>query len=69
MEESAAVCCYAKSEKTWIADPQGLAWEAFLTTGENTVYADDIDLGPIRTAKGACCGPKPELPPDSACCA
>ncbi len=79
LEDSAAICCYAQSEKSWIADPPGLAWEAFLTTGESTVYGDDIDLGPIRatnsacltaeTPQGACCAPKPELAPDATCCA
>jgi catechol 2,3-dioxygenase-like lactoylglutathione lyase family enzyme len=53
LDESAAVCCYAKSEKSWIADPQGMAWEAFLTKGESTVYGDSMDLGPIRTTTGA----------------
>ena len=37
-EEGATTCCYAKSEKSWIADPQGVAWETFLTTGESTTY-------------------------------
>lgn len=36
----ATTCCYAKSEKSWIVDPQGLAWETFHTTGESTVYGD-----------------------------
>ncbi len=59
LEEGATTCCYAKSEKAWIADPQGLAWETFLTSGESTVYGDDIDLGPIRTTApaSACCSP------------
>jgi len=78
MEEGATVCCYAESEKAWIADPQGLSWEAFLTSGQNTVYGDSVDLGPIRTRGGACCAPetpqgtccapKPELGPDAPCC-
>jgi len=25
-EEGQTTCCYAKSEKSWIADPQGVAW-------------------------------------------
>ena len=53
LEEGATVCCYAKSEKSWIADPQGVSWETFLTSGESTVYGDSIDLGPIRTANAA----------------
>jgi catechol-2,3-dioxygenase len=56
LEEGATACCYAKSEKSWIADPQGISWETFLTSGESTVYGDTIDLGPIRTKSGACCG-------------
>jgi hypothetical protein len=38
LEEGATTCCYSKSEKSWIADPQGIQWETFLTTGESTAY-------------------------------
>jgi catechol 2,3-dioxygenase-like lactoylglutathione lyase family enzyme len=55
LEEGATTCCYAKSDKAWITDPQGLPWETFLTTGESTVYGDSVDLGPIRVAAQACC--------------
>jgi catechol 2,3-dioxygenase-like lactoylglutathione lyase family enzyme len=57
LEEGATTCCYAKSEKSWITDPQGVSWETFLTSGESTVYGDSVDLGPIRTTAkpGACC--------------
>jgi hypothetical protein len=78
LEEGATTCCYAKSEKSWIVDPQGLPWETFLTTGESTNYGDSVDLGPIRVAlpacctnetpQGACCAAKTELPADAACC-
>jgi hypothetical protein len=68
LEEGATTCCYAKSEKSWIADPQGLAWEAFLTSGASTVYGNDIDLSTIRPASVACCAAKPELAADAACC-
>lgn len=64
LEEGATTCCYAKSEKSWITDPQGVSWETFLTSGESTVYGDSVDLGPIRTT--ACCTPEPA---QSACCA
>ena len=50
LDEGATTCCYAKSEKSWIADPQGVSWETFLTSGESTVYGDSADLGPIRLA-------------------
>jgi predicted 3-demethylubiquinone-9 3-methyltransferase (glyoxalase superfamily) len=54
LEEGATTCCYAKSEKSWIADPQGLSWETFLTSGESTVYGDST----TETLQGVCCAPK-----------
>ncbi|MFK7888663.1 MAG: ArsI/CadI family heavy metal resistance metalloenzyme [Gammaproteobacteria bacterium] len=33
-----AQCCYATSTKQWIKDPEGVAWETFLTRGELAVY-------------------------------
>jgi catechol 2,3-dioxygenase-like lactoylglutathione lyase family enzyme len=66
LDEGATTCCYAQSEKAWITDPQGLAWETFLTTGESTVYGDSADLGPIRTATGPCCTPQAD---QGTCCA
>ncbi|MEO5973496.1 MAG: ArsI/CadI family heavy metal resistance metalloenzyme, partial [Sphingomicrobium sp.] len=36
LDEGTTACCYAKSEKRWIADPDGVVWEAFHTTGEST---------------------------------
>lgn len=56
LDEGATTCCYAKSEKAWITDPQGVSWETFLTSGESTVYGDSVYLGPIRVASAACCG-------------
>src|SRR3974390_1288555 len=38
VEAKGATCCYAKSDKQWIADPQGVPWETFFTYGESTVY-------------------------------
>lgn len=77
LEEGATTCCYAKSEKSWIADPQGIAWETFLTTGESTDYGDGVDIGTVRTATAsttatkaeACCAPAPApARPAAACC-
>lgn len=59
LEEGATTCCYAKSEKSWIEDPQGVQWETFLTTGESTVYGHDAarakELG--IGAPAPCCTP------------
>lgn len=63
VQEPAATCCYAKSDKQWIADPQGVAWETFLTQGESTVYGQG---GAIDKLASACCEPaqmaKPKEP-------
>jgi catechol 2,3-dioxygenase-like lactoylglutathione lyase family enzyme len=56
LEEGKTTCCYAQSEKSWIADPQGVSWEAFLTSGESTVYGTSAPR-PV-SASQACCGPK-----------
>ena len=54
LEEGATTCCYAKSEKSWISDPQGIKWETFFTTGESTTYGSDTVTAPPST----CCPPK-----------
>ena len=55
-EVGKTTCCYARSEKTWIVDPQGVPWEAFLTTGESAVYGASARLTEKAAARtGACC--------------
>lgn len=53
LEEGKTTCCYARSEKSWVRDPNGIVWEAFFTDGEATVYGDP---GPV--AKGALSAPE-----------
>ena len=59
LDEGATTCCYAKSEKSWIADPDGVVWEAFHTNGEATVYGDSSALDAIAPSSEAikCCAP------------
>lgn len=71
LEEGATTCCYAQSEKSWIADPDGVVWEAFLTHGESTVYGGDpalAELLPANTAPSACCVPQAVESAAPACC-
>ena len=57
LAEAATTCCYAQSEKQWIADPQGVAWETFLMHGESTTYGQSGAVERLgRTACG--CGAK-----------
>jgi catechol 2,3-dioxygenase-like lactoylglutathione lyase family enzyme len=55
LEEGRTTCCYAKSEKSWIADPDGVVWEAFLTDGEATVYGDRRALATLAGVEAARC--------------
>ena len=53
LEEGATTCCYAKSEKSWVEDPQGVKWETFLTTGESTSYGNEA----ASASESGCCTP------------
>jgi len=55
LEEGRTTCCYAKSEKSWIADPDGVVWEAFLTDGEATVYGANPGHAALAGAASAGC--------------
>lgn len=44
--EGESTCCYSKSQKSWITDPQGVDWEAFYTHGEATVYGEGVNARP-----------------------
>lgn len=73
LEEGATTCCYARSEKSWIADPDGVVWEAFLTKGEATIYGASPELDQLASAHaaaGACCAPQvPQArPAATGCC-
>ena len=61
LEEGRTTCCYAKSEKSWVADPDGLVWETFFTDGEATTYGDSPALGTLSDSLGddKCCLPTP----------
>ena len=54
LEEGQTTCCYAKSQKNWVEDPQGVQWESFLTTGESTIYGGESVEG-MRSKP--CCQP------------
>jgi catechol 2,3-dioxygenase-like lactoylglutathione lyase family enzyme len=63
INEGATQCCYAKSTKHWLHDPQGLPWEMFHTMGDVQTYNGDNDVdaskvtAPAKTAS-ACCAPR-----------
>jgi catechol 2,3-dioxygenase-like lactoylglutathione lyase family enzyme len=59
--EGATTCCYAKSEKSWVLDPQGVSWETFLTSGESTVYGDSRPNEYPSPPESTCCAPAPPI--------
>ena len=71
IEQGETTCCYAKSEKSWIDDPAGIAWETFHTTGDSITYGDGTGENEARTTTPkACCAPSTQsAPATSACCA
>lgn len=56
-ETPGVTCCYARSDKAWSVDPQGLLWETFLTRGAATVYGEETltedDVETLRSP--GCC--------------
>ena len=58
IEQGKTTCCYAKSEKSWVDDPAGIAWEAFFTTGESTNYGSSFDKDARIAHVKACCEPQ-----------
>ena len=55
--QKGAACCYAKSDKYWTIDPQGIAWESFHTLDSVPMYGQETRPRPDEApkAKSACC--------------
>ena len=56
--QKGASCCYAKSDKYWTLDPQGIAWESFHSLDTVPTYGADVRLN-VGERKAACCVPSP----------
>ena len=64
LDEGETTCCYARSDKHWITDPQGVAWEQFHTLGDIPVFNEASQpasgaacCAPTQPTAAACCGP------------
>jgi catechol 2,3-dioxygenase-like lactoylglutathione lyase family enzyme len=72
--EEAQPCCYSRSDKYWVTDPSGIAWETFHTLGTIPVYGEDTPVfnhGASRVpVKRECCGPTddPQSSERASCC-
>ncbi len=59
-QEGETLCCYAKSDKSWVLDPAGIPWEVYRTMEEAEVFSTHS----TRTDT-ACCEPVLLAKPDS----
>jgi lactoylglutathione lyase len=70
LDEGETTCCYARSEKHWVTDPQGIAWEHFHTLGNIPVFSE-AQAQPAEAS--ACCttaaAAEPAASQPAACCA
>ena len=74
LDEGETTCCYARSDKYWLTDPQGIAWEQFHTLGNIPVFSEK--KSGVKAESSACCaagapGGKPVAVPvnaGSSCC-
>ena len=68
-KEEEVACCYARSDKYWVTDPSGIAWETFHTLDRIPVFGTPDKTEPNRAA---CCAPlaRPpmQLSADGPCC-
>jgi hypothetical protein len=58
VEQTDQPCCYAKSDKYWITDPQGIAWETFHTLESIPVFGEDTKGS---STASACCVPVAQI--------
>lgn len=61
VEGGETVCCYARSDKSWIQDPAGISWEAYRTLEDAQVFSGQTDQ-----VRSACCTSETKGKPD--CC-
>jgi catechol 2,3-dioxygenase-like lactoylglutathione lyase family enzyme len=75
VSETDTACCYAESNKHWVVDPSGIAWESYHTLGSVPTF-NGKEAEPAETG-GACCAPavamlkitpKNSCAPGSGCC-
>jgi hypothetical protein len=56
LDEGPTTCCYARSDKYWLTDPQGIAWEQFHTLDSIPVFSE---APPAPAEASACCAASP----------
>lgn len=67
LSEKGAHCCYAKSDKYWVTDPQGIAWESFRSLGSIPLFGGSNAAEPDAKAQAPSCGSTSEALASSCC--
>ncbi|NHQ85591.1 glyoxalase/bleomycin resistance/dioxygenase family protein [Iodobacter sp. HSC-16F04] len=52
LSEPGTACCYAQSDKHWVTDPAGIAWESYRTLGSIPTFSGN------ESTTNTCCAPK-----------
>lgn len=75
LDEGTTTCCYARSDKHWITDPQGIAWEHFHSLANIPVFNESATptaaaccppSAPLQASAAACCPPRSST--SKSCC-
>jgi catechol 2,3-dioxygenase-like lactoylglutathione lyase family enzyme len=69
VDEPDANCCYAKSDKHWVTDPQGIPWEGYHTLDSIRYFNADAPSETMATSS-TCCSTEsaPASTKATACC-
>ncbi|TCT07055.1 ArsI/CadI family heavy metal resistance metalloenzyme [Paralcaligenes ureilyticus] len=80
-KDEGVACCYAKSDKYWVTDPSGIAWETFQTLGTIPVFGEPrkdktdsvaccipVAKSPAKAAAATCCTPSSSSASTTSCC-
>ena len=62
-DEGETTCCYAKSDKSWVQDPSGIAWETYRSIEDAELFTDGTS-----SQERSCCAPKAESQAAGGCC-
>lgn len=60
LDQRDAACCYARSDKYWITDPQGIAWETFHSLESIPIFGEDNAPSQTEAPASPCCVPAAE---------
>ena len=69
-EQPDVVCCYARSSKSWVRDPDEVAWETFVSHGTSSLFdhsaeSDQTHAANQQVVKNHCCVTSSE---QASCC-